>query len=184
MRQWTRSALFQVMACRLSSAKPLPETMLSFVNRTHSNKLQWNCNQQDFSFTKMPLKMSLMMPYGTWNHGQHWFRQWCIAMRQKAITWAQVDSSSVRPLDSFTVPLHNPNSRHLAAISRAVQRDCYWGLKNGGNSHWSHQPTMQWGTRQSQSIFRPTNHKRVMLANWRPCRIPLWQSYYHQVRTV
>ena len=26
---------------------------------------------------------------------------------------------------------------------------------------------MQWGTRQSQSIFRPTNHKRVLPANWR-----------------
>ena len=25
---------------------------------------------------------------------------------------------------------------------------------------------MQWGTRQSQSIFRPTNHKRVMPVNW------------------
>ena len=31
---------------------------------------------------------------------------------------------------------------------------------------------MQWGTGQSQSIFRPTNHKRVMPANWRPCLIP------------
>ena len=43
---------------------------------------------------------------------------------------------------------------------------------------------MQWGTGQSQSIFRPTNHKRVMPANLRPCLIPHWQSYYHQARTV
>ena len=28
---------------------------------------------------------------------------------------------------------------------------------------------MQWGTRQFQFIFTPTNHKRVMPANWRPC---------------
>ena len=59
-----------------------------------------------------------------------------------------------RSLDSFTVPLNSPNGRHLPAV-RAVQRDCNWGLKNGGNSHKSHEPIMQWGTRQSQSIFRP-----------------------------
>ena len=34
-------------------------------------------------------------------------------------------------LDSFTVPLHSPNGRHLPAV-RVVQRDCHWGLKNGG----------------------------------------------------
>ena len=83
-------------------------------------------------------------------------------------------------LDSFTVPLHSPNGRQLPAV-RAVQRDCHWGLKNGGNSHWSCEPIMQWGTRQSQSIFRLTNHKSVMPANWRPCPI---QSYCHQVRNV
>ena len=83
--------------------------------------------------------------------------------------------------DSFTVPLHGPNGRPAV---RAVQRDCHWGLKNSGNSHWSCKPIMQWGTRQSQSIFGPTNHKRVMPANWRPCFLPHWQSYCHQVRTV
>ena len=67
---------------------------------------------------------------------------------------------NLAPLDSFTVPLHSP----MPAF-RAVQRDCHCGLKNGANSHWSYQPIMQWGTRQSQSIFRPTNHKRVMPAN-------------------
>ena len=39
---------------------------------------------------------------------------------------------------------------------------------------------MQWGTRQFQSIFRPTNHKSTMPANWRPCLIPHWQSYCYQ----
>ena len=83
-------------------------------------------------------------------------------------------------VDSFTVPLHG---RQLTAV-RAVRRDCHWGLKNSGNSHWSHEPIMHWGTRQSQSIFRPNNHKRVMPDNWRPCLIPHWQSYCHQARTV
>ena len=62
---------------------------------------------------------------------------------------------------TFTVPLHSPNGRHLPAV-RAVQSDCHWGLKNGRNSHWSRDPIIQRSTRQSQSIFRPTNHKRVM----------------------
>ena len=38
---------------------------------------------------------------------------------------------------------------------------------------------MQWVTRQPQSIFRPTNHKRVTAANWRPCLFPHRQSWCH-----
>ena len=45
MRQGTGPALVQVMAYRLFGAKPLPETMLTFVNRTIRNKIQWNSNQ-------------------------------------------------------------------------------------------------------------------------------------------
>ena len=80
-------------------------------------------------------------------------------------------------LDSFTVPLHSPNGRHLPAI-RAVQWDCQWDLKNGRNSHWSCEQIMQQGTRLSQSIFWSTNQSqkgdasRVMPANWRPCLLP------------
>ena len=79
-------------------------------------------------------------------------------------------------IDSLTVPLHSPNSRQLPAIT-AVQKDCHWGLKNSGNSHWSREPIMQWGTRQSQSVLRSTNHKRVMPANWRTCLIPTGASH-------
>ena len=73
------------------------------------------------------------------------------------LDWWQLYEQPVS-VDSFTDLLHSHNGRHLAAVS-AVQRDCHWGLKKGGNSHWSHESIMQWGTRQSQSIFRPTNHK-------------------------
>ena len=80
----------------------------------------------------------------------------------------------------FHSPLHSPDGSHLPAV-RAVQSagqsDCHWGLKNGGNSHWSRDTIMQRGIRQSHSIFRPTNHKRVMPANRRSCLIPHWQSY-------
>ena len=59
MRQWTGSALVQVMACRLFGAKPLPEPMLAYCKlhpweqisvkietefyQFHSRKCIWNC---------------------------------------------------------------------------------------------------------------------------------------------
>ena len=86
-------------------------------------------------------------------------------------------------LDSFTVPLHSPKGRHFAChLGRAK------GLSLGSEKRWGF-PLLTWahnamGTRKSQFIFRPANHKRVMPANWRPCLIPHWESYYHQVSTV
>ena len=59
-RQWTGSALVQIMTCRLSSAKPLPELMLVYCRmdsieqismilesklyHVHSSKCIWNCH--------------------------------------------------------------------------------------------------------------------------------------------
>ena len=104
-------------------------------------------------------------------------------------------------IDSFTASLHSANIRDskvhganmgpswadrtkvgpvlapwicylgLHAI-RAAQEHCQWPWKNYGNYHWSHEPTMHCDTRQPQPIFRPTNHKRVVPAIWRPCLIP------------
>ena len=45
MRQGTESALVQLMACRLSGTKPLPEPMLIYCQLVLENKLQWNSNQ-------------------------------------------------------------------------------------------------------------------------------------------
>ena len=36
-----------------------------------------------------------MIPHGNTNMGQHWLRQWLVAWWHKAITWANVDVSSV-----------------------------------------------------------------------------------------
>ena len=44
MRQWTRSVLVQIMACRPFGAKPLSNQMLCFVNWTLRYKFQWNLN--------------------------------------------------------------------------------------------------------------------------------------------
>ena len=39
------------------------------------------------------------MPYGGRDLGQHWFRQWLVAWRHQAITWINVDLSSLRSCD-------------------------------------------------------------------------------------
>ena len=62
---------------------------------------------------------------------------------------------------------------NLPAV-RAVQGDYQWPMKmvKIPTCHeWAHNPLQ---LRQSQSIFRQTNHKTVMPANWSPCLIPHW----------
>ena len=45
---------------------------------------------------KFKFHWGLMMPYGDRDLGQHWLRQWLVAWRHQAITWTNVDLSSVR----------------------------------------------------------------------------------------
>ena len=40
----------------------------------------------------------LVMPYGVTELGQHWLRWWLVAWQHQAITWTNVDLSSVRSL--------------------------------------------------------------------------------------
>ena len=68
-----------------------------------------------------------------------------------------------RTLDSFTVSLHNPNSRQIA---------CRWGCVRWLSVVFKmfKFPPITWTLnplclRQSQPIFRPTNHKRMMPVN-------------------
>ena len=87
-----------------------------------------------------------------------------------------LDVSSTTPeamlmgLDSFTVSLHSPNGRLLPAVW-AVQGGCQWPVKNGENSHPSHEQRIlcDWGI--PQPIFRPANQERAMPDSWRPCFI-------------
>ena len=58
--------------------------------------------------------------------------------------------------------------------NRAVQRDCQQSLKNSGNSHWLHDPTIQMQLRQFHPIFRSANYERVMPAKFEAMsRVPL-----------
>ena len=50
MRHWIRSALIQVIACRLFGAKPLPDQCWPIVNWTLGNKFQWNSNRNSIIF--------------------------------------------------------------------------------------------------------------------------------------
>ena len=59
MRQWIRSALVQIMVCRLFGAKPLSNQCWVIVNWNLRNKLQWNFDQiKNLSFMKMRLQIS------------------------------------------------------------------------------------------------------------------------------
>ena len=40
----------------------------------------------------------LLTPYGDIDLGQHWIRYWFVAWRHQAITWTNVDFSSVRSI--------------------------------------------------------------------------------------
>ena len=75
-------------------------------------------------------------------------------------------ANALELLQSYAKPkiCYSLDLLHLHA-GRGVQKDCHWGLKNGGNSHWSREPIMQWGSFQSQYISRPTDYKSAMPAN-------------------
>ena len=51
----------------------------------------------------------LVKPYGNRDLGQHWLRQWLVAWQHQAITWTNVDWSSVKFSDI-----------HIRAISQEV----------------------------------------------------------------
>ena len=77
MCQWTVPALVQVMACHLFSAKPLPEPVLTFVNWSLRNKLQWNLNRntklfiQENAFENVVCKMAAILSWLQWAEYYH-----------------------------------------------------------------------------------------------------------------
>ena len=70
MRQWTGSALVQIMACRLFGAKPLSEPMLKYCQLDLTNKLQWNSNRntkffiQENAFENVVCEMAAILSRG------------------------------------------------------------------------------------------------------------------------
>ena len=72
-----------------------------------------------------------------------------------------------RLVDCLTVSLHSPNGRQFAC-----HEGCARGLSVAFEKLRKFPPVTRTHSplqlRQSQPIFRPTNHKRGMPANWRP----------------
>ena len=115
-------ALLQIMACcalLANGIKPLPELMLAHHQWGPLAFIPGQCfleysSYQSSSYVSLkftPLKSDLYPPwvnvnklthwglvtsYGIGDLGQHWFRQWLVAWRHQAITWTNVDFSSVR----------------------------------------------------------------------------------------
>ena len=79
------------MACCLFSTQAVTWTMNQgwHVNWYRiRNKLQWNLHRNS-------TYCGLVTPYGDRDMGQHWLRQWLVAWQHQAITWTNVDLSSV-----------------------------------------------------------------------------------------
>ena len=89
--------------------------------------------------------------------------------RRELLSWSLIDC--------FTIPLHSPNSRHMPA-TRAVQWDCHWLLKIGGNSNQSQKPTMlcDWG---NPNLY----FDQPITKGWCWLTGSHCQSYCHRART-
>ena len=81
MRQWTESALVQIMACRLLGAKPLFKPSWFLVNWTLRNKLQWIFNRntklfiQENASENIACEMAAILSRGRWvNEFKPWFK--------------------------------------------------------------------------------------------------------------
>ena len=61
----------------------------------------WDCSSifVFFFFFAILTHYGLVTPYGDTDLGQHWLRLWLVAWRHQAITWTNVDLSSVKSSD-------------------------------------------------------------------------------------
>ena len=155
------------MAWRRSGDKPLSEPMLvSLPTHICVTWPQWvNCRLQNALTRYCVIKLVNI----------HWLLIrgldmlcWIISMSTGSLYNIPEQYTG---LDSFTVSLHSHNVRD-------VQVDCQWPSRR-----WKFPPVTRVHNalphKQSCPIFRATNHKTVMPANWRPCLIRVichWQS--------
>ena len=86
-------------------------------------------------------------------------------------------------IDSFTAPLHSPNSRQGVCLELSVVCEKQWKFPPVTWTHNAAYPECT-GTGIPRSIFRLANHTSDDTANHRPYLIPPWQSSSYQARTV
>ena len=114
----------------------------------------------------------LVTPYGSRYLGQHWFRQWLVAWRHQAITWTNVDLSSLKSSDV-----------HLRAISLEISHPLvtkislniiflrsYWNLPGANElSHQHHNIISHSCTREYIYLFRTSlgfKNKHLAGGSW------------------
>ena len=61
-----------------------------------------------------------MTPYGGGDLGQHWFRYWLVAWQHQAITWNNVELSSLRSSDVHLRAISLEPLRHILGFIRDV----------------------------------------------------------------
>ena len=72
MRQWIRSVLVQIMACRLFSAKPISIPMLGYSQLNPRNKLHLNSNQNvkllicENAYKNIVCEIAAILPWRRW----------------------------------------------------------------------------------------------------------------------
>ena len=110
MRQWIRSALVQIMFCRLLGAKPSSEPMLGYwdiVNWTLRNKLQWNFNQNTKLFIhenaseKIVCEMAAILSRGRWVN--FWFDNMMVSIVTIKLATCYHTINRTNPSKTFVV---------------------------------------------------------------------------------
>ena len=75
-------------------------------------------------------RCGLLTPYGGKDLGQHWFRWWLVAWRPRAITWTNVDLSSLRSSDiklrAILLELSQPSVTKISL--KIISLIFYWNL--------------------------------------------------------
>ena len=110
---------------------------------------------------------------------------WCLTWVRSVICVLQIMYVMDRVIAALVLCcLLDSFSQSPCTVVTPVQRDSLLPLQNGRDSHRSRDPTMPCDTRQSQPIFRVSNHKRVIPANRRSCLTSHRQSYCQQAGLV
>ena len=111
MCQWIASSLVQIMACRLFSAKPLPEPMMTYCQLEPSNKLQWNWDQNTKlfihknTFENFICEMAAILSRGRWVN-MHLDSITAMTVTYQMSKWLEghdMQTHSLEPLWHFTV---------------------------------------------------------------------------------
>ena len=97
-------------------------TRRQIINGTNHDTIHWR--------TYISTHCGLVTPYGGRDLGQHWFRQWPVAWRHQAITWTNVNLSSLWSIDvhlrAVSVEISQPSVTKISL--NIIFLRFYWNL--------------------------------------------------------